>query len=70
MDDKAKGEKQCPRCGARFVCGMVAGESHCWCADLPNVMPMTETTYQGCLCPACLREFINLRLKSKREESP
>lgn len=48
------GERTCPRCGARFVCGMEAGEKRCWCAELPAIVP-SDPARAGCLCPACLR---------------
>jgi hypothetical protein len=30
----------CTRCGAVFRCGMVAGDAHCWCADLPALQQL------------------------------
>ncbi|MDP3796865.1 MAG: cysteine-rich CWC family protein [Polaromonas sp.] len=61
----------CPRCGAGFRCGMVAGDAQCWCVQLPHVMPVPaltpSTPPQGseasadsaaassCYCPACLQ---------------
>ena len=55
------GQRNCPRCGAVFVCGSEAGSDHCWCADLPNIVPLDgiafpgeERVYDGCLCPDCL----------------
>jgi hypothetical protein len=57
------GTSICPQCGAQFVCGIAAGEKHCWCFDLPPVMTMSADT--TCLCPDCLREAI----EAKRKES-
>ncbi len=54
----------CPRCGAAFRCGCVAGDAECWCVKLPNVMPLPSTTASAagdaapasCFCPACLQQ--------------
>jgi Cysteine-rich CWC len=43
----------CARCGAAFDCGLGAG---CWCRDEPYRLPMSQTTNEDCLCPACLRK--------------
>lgn len=48
------GERNCPRCGKRFVCGAEAGAARCWCAELPP-LPV-DPSIAGCLCPACLAE--------------
>ena len=45
--------KECPKCEVTFSCYI----TNCWCADLPNIMPMIEGT--ECYCPTCLREIIN-----------
>ena len=45
----------CPRCGARFACGMASGR--CWCAELPPLTPLPDGLPPACLCPACLREL-------------
>ena len=50
------GASICPQCGAAFMCSIAAGESHCWCFDLPPVMVVRADT--TCLCPACLAEAI------------
>jgi hypothetical protein len=50
------GGRVCPNCGAAFTCGIAAGESRCWCFDLPPVMPVRADT--ACLCPACLAQAI------------
>jgi hypothetical protein len=49
--------KPCPRCGAAFVCGIAAGESRCWCADLPAILPPNPAA--SCYCPACLKFLIS-----------
>jgi hypothetical protein len=56
MELKQAPPEQCSRCGAAFQCGMLAGEDHCWCMDLPHIMPMKDLT--RCLCPACLEQEI------------
>jgi hypothetical protein len=48
----------CPQCGKTFKCGKSAGEAHCWCADLPHVLPVPEGKSEGCLCPTCLSAAI------------
>jgi hypothetical protein len=50
-------EKDCPACGAEFVCGAGAGDGgECWCSRLP---PLGKLTQGGdCFCPTCLREAI------------
>jgi hypothetical protein len=54
-DDPKSGSSRCPRCGARFECGM-GGAGPCWCADYPRVMPVPQAN-AGCYCPACLAEL-------------
>jgi hypothetical protein len=68
----------CPQCGAAFVCGLAASDSldgdgiadvHCWCFDLPPVMPVRADT--ACLCPACLTKAIQQAThKATPEEKP
>lgn len=45
----------CPRCGARFACGIDSGR--CWCAGLPALAALPDDLPPACLCPACLREL-------------
>lgn len=45
----------CPRCGARFACGIATGQ--CWCATLPLLAPLPAGLRPTCLCPACLSEL-------------
>jgi hypothetical protein len=33
-------------------------DGHCWCADLPHAIPLTDPQRQGCLCPPCLTQRI------------
>ncbi|OGA12433.1 MAG: hypothetical protein A3H32_02105 [Betaproteobacteria bacterium RIFCSPLOWO2_02_FULL_63_19] len=47
---------RCARCGAGFHCGAGAGESSCWCAATPNVMPVPRDD-AGCYCPSCLAQL-------------
>jgi uncharacterized protein (TIGR00290 family) len=46
---------RCARCGAPFECGMQAGLSECWCAQLPPIAPRAAAA--SCYCPRCLAEF-------------
>jgi len=49
-------EKKCSECGTVFHCFNIPGETDCWCAKLPNVIPLTEGAQ--CLCEECLGEKI------------
>lgn len=55
--------RTCGRCGAKFRCGVEAGDTICWCFELPHVLPVNGTQYNGCLCPECLRELMNIGQK-------
>lgn len=47
----------CPRCGARFHCG-VDDAAPCACGTIalaPGMLAALARRYQGCLCPDCLR---------------
>jgi hypothetical protein len=46
--------ENCPRCGAVFQCGVLAGKDHCWCHDLPPIDVSKVLT--SCLCPTCLKQ--------------
>lgn len=49
--------KECPKCGVEFECRH--DEDHCWCSDMPNIVPVPEDESQaGCLCPECLKKLI------------
>ncbi len=49
-------ETTCSRCGTPMTCGK--GQSTCWCADLPHIVPMPEQS-AGCLCRTCLQAEID-----------
>jgi hypothetical protein len=49
-------ETTCSRCGSSMTCGK--GQSTCWCADLPHIVPMPEQS-AGCLCRTCLQAEID-----------
>ena len=49
------GTTRCARCTSTFVCGMLAGETRCWCATLPPLPPVPG---QACLCRRCLDEAL------------
>ncbi|MEK6257247.1 MAG: cysteine-rich CWC family protein [Planctomycetota bacterium] len=59
---------ECPRCQSRFVCGVARGESHCWCMELPAVMPVRCEAQ--CFCPACLAEAIEVAHRGLGETTP
>jgi len=49
---------RCPRCDATFGCGVATG--NCWCSAVtltPELRGELAKDYEGCLCPACLREL-------------
>ncbi|MEI8046658.1 MAG: cysteine-rich CWC family protein [Bacteroidota bacterium] len=59
MKDKERPfeQEKCPRCGHAFVCSTSA---KCWCFEYdvkPDTMEMIQETWQGCLCPECLKSF-------------
>lgn len=62
-DSPARGALRCPRCGRTFECGMQAGTTRCWCADLP---PLDPVPGESCLCPACLRAALDAAPGSAR----
>jgi len=53
---------RCPRCDAAFGCAIATGS--CWCAEVPLTTEnraQLAGDYDGCLCPACLRELSQAR---------
>jgi uncharacterized protein len=60
-------EKICPGCGTKVGCGAAPGKDHCWCADLPRIMPVPDVG-TDCLCPECLRREIARRREGARPE--
>jgi len=58
----------CSACGAAFHCGVRAGESCCWCADLPRLMPLPGDAKSSCLCETCLR--VEIAKRTPVNESP
>lgn len=51
---------RCSACGAAFACGHALGESRCWCAELPRILPLEAES--SCLCPACLKAQVRQRI--------
>ncbi|MES2945641.1 MAG: cysteine-rich CWC family protein [Pseudomonadota bacterium] len=58
----------CPGCGGGLRCGMVAGDSECWCYSMPHVIPVpvaanastsSSAAKTSCLCPTCLQLLID-----------
>jgi len=62
-------ESVCPGCGTSVACGAAPGKEHCWCADLPRVMPV-PTLGTGCLCPECLRGEVHRRQEQAKPQDP
>jgi len=58
------GDRTCPRCGGAFQCG-AGSPGGCWCAALPNVMPIPSIGTSDCLCPKCLAEDVARRSTTK-----
>lgn len=49
----------CPRCGARFGCGVNAAT--CWCVNLEALSdpaPAKDGAAASCYCERCLRELL------------
>jgi hypothetical protein len=62
------GERNCPRCGAVFVCGNEVGAAACWCAELPPLLPLPGPGKgQGCYCPDCLRALLGRQAQSAQK---
>ncbi len=55
---QSPGERLCPGCGAAFTCDVEAGKDGCWCFGLPQIAPLDEPRFKGCLCPDCLQKTI------------
>ena len=51
---------ECSACGAAFECGNERGEAHCWCAELPRILPLDGDA--PCLCPVCLKSRVRERI--------
>ncbi|HSQ04867.1 MAG TPA: cysteine-rich CWC family protein [Burkholderiales bacterium] len=66
MNDETRSNRHCAACGAPFYCAGRDGASGCWCAQLPNIMPLSDE-HAGCLCPPCLRERIERRTRGAAE---
>jgi hypothetical protein len=50
--------ERCPRCDGAVGCGIATGS--CWCAQVTLTaerQAQLAASYDGCLCPACLREL-------------
>ena len=55
------GTDRCPRCDAAFACAIASGR--CWCAEIElsaERQAELAVTYDGCLCPTCLRELAQI----------
>lgn len=50
-------EKCCAQCGQHFTCGSGGKQGGCWCQDLPNLLPLTDSK-GDCLCPDCLTKAL------------
>jgi hypothetical protein len=48
---------RCEGCGTFFQCGMNGADEPCWCAALPQVMPLPRQN-AGCYCPDCLATLV------------
>src|SRR5438128_42098 len=52
-------ETFCSQCNTPITC---MPEGGCWCAELPNSLPVPEDKTEGCLCRECLtKKLENLR---------
>ncbi len=51
--------KNCARCNSLFDC-YCESDRECWCAAYSlstQTLEKLNSTFQGCLCPSCLKEF-------------
>lgn len=56
----------CPKCQATVSCGARSvGQPQCWCAALPAVLPVIAG--ESCLCPACLSQAVQTRLRDAQD---
>ena len=53
------GSSICPACGQPFICGMLAGDKACWCAQMPPLLGVSGASPAACYCPACLRHMLD-----------
>lgn len=56
--ERSSASDRCPRCDGEVGCAIATGA--CWCAGV--TLPAQRQRelaerYDGCLCPACLREL-------------
>ena len=59
MTNLKTGEKACPDCGEAVVCGAARGETSCWCAGLPALLPRPGETGDACYCRRCLEKKLS-----------
>ncbi len=46
----------CSNCHQQFHCEIAQGKDHCWCMNLPAILPVRAQA--GCLCVECLQHAI------------
>jgi len=65
----------CSHCGSEFSCAMQdqRGGAPCWCTKLPKLaltqMPAAAVVENGtatCLCPACLKRWVDSQIPSDK----
>jgi len=59
--DRLLDSSVCPGCGAGLRCGVVTGDTKCWCFDFARVIDVPDLDKKPpstCLCPACLEKLI------------
>lgn len=52
---------KCGKCGREFQCGR--RNSSCWCSAIKidrDSLELLNKTFEGCLCPSCLSEYITI----------
>jgi ribosomal protein L34E len=60
-----RANSHCDLCGKPMQCGIVAGKNGCWCAQLPQVIPVSDNPHAKCLCPQCLMDQIRAAFRDK-----
>lgn len=58
--ERLERKKICASCRIEFSCYT----HNCWCAELPNLIPLTAGN--DCLCPGCLKKAIARKIEDEK----
>lgn len=56
----------CSNCRQQFRCEIALGKDHCWCMNLPAILPIRAEA--GCLCEQCLQRAIAERQQADTDQ--